>query len=117
MSTERTAIRKVGPAPIEYPKDAPQYLIQKGWRHEGDPYHPHTLWLDPTKPDVETQEWRVVGKRVPSNVADMTLEEAERRGVAVEIKQLVITPRVFGVRVVEAVALQMDRDRQEAEKR
>lgn len=89
----------------QYPKDAPKYLIERGWRPEGDPYHPHTLWMDPTKPS-ETREERVkIGTRkLPNNRVE-------------DVYQVHVTPAAFGVRQAEAVAEQMRRERQAAEKK
>lgn len=100
--SEKTA----APAPFKrvYPKDVPGYLIAAGWAPMGDPQKYETMWLDPTRPDEDAEEYRVTGVR-----KIVTQQYPEGRDQ--EVRQLVVTPRAFPMTRHEALETQMKRDR------
>lgn len=97
--TTKQAGRQPAGAAGAWPADPVAYLQTKGWTPCGDPRYPGTSWLDPAKPEKDTEEWEVVGQRTKPN------REVE------EIKQLRITPRAFPVSLEDAVTTQLERDR------
>lgn len=82
------------PDPLTQPVE---YLLVRGWRPDGDARDPRTRWLDPTKPDRDREERRVVGERkLPS-------------GATETITQVFVTPAAWPMPREEAVLVEMAR--------
>jgi hypothetical protein len=73
-------------------------LTSRGWKYLGDPVDPRTLWQDPSEPEVEQQEIRVIG------------EKKSPDGTREQITQLYVTPAGMPVPRDQAVARVINRE-------
>jgi hypothetical protein len=77
------------------------YLIARGWRcQEGDPRHPNSMWIDPTKPAKETEEKVEISRH------------KDKQGKEHITYQVLIHPAVWPLGRHEAVAEQVRRDQE-----